>query len=50
VTVDVGTWKAHTVVTEELLDPGPVAGLAALLDDGLPTPGPGENFLPCGTG
>jgi 3-methylfumaryl-CoA hydratase len=46
VTVDVGTWKAHTVVTEEFLDPGPVAGLAALLDDGLPTPGPGDELPP----
>ncbi|SFW79773.1 FAS1-like dehydratase domain-containing protein [Amycolatopsis australiensis] len=32
--------------TEELLDPAPVAALAALLDDGLPAPRPGEELPP----
>ncbi|GAB11349.1 hypothetical protein GOARA_068_00070 [Gordonia araii NBRC 100433] len=35
-------WEPHTVVSTELLDPGPVAALAALFDDGLPVPGPGD--------
>lgn len=43
---DLNTWTAHTVVTEEVLDPGPVAGLAALFDDGLPTPQAGDVLPP----
>ncbi|MEV7663658.1 MaoC family dehydratase N-terminal domain-containing protein [Paenarthrobacter sp. NPDC089316] len=45
-TLDLGTWTARTVVTEELLDPSPVAGLAALLDDGLPPPAAGDELPP----
>ncbi|KHL01352.1 FAS1-like dehydratase domain-containing protein [Sinomonas humi] len=44
--VDLGTWTAQTVVTEELLDPAPVAALAALLDDGLSAPGEGDELPP----
>jgi 3-methylfumaryl-CoA hydratase len=44
--VEVGNWTAHTVVTHELLDPSPVAGLASLLDDGLPAPVEGEELPP----
>ncbi|GAB3150257.1 mesaconyl-C(4)-CoA hydratase [Amycolatopsis stemonae] len=32
--------------TEELVDPAPVAALAALFDDGLPAPGPGDELPP----
>lgn len=39
-------WEPHTVVTEELLDPAPVAALAALFDDGLPAPAPGDPLPP----
>ncbi|MEV4152898.1 MaoC family dehydratase N-terminal domain-containing protein [Nocardia salmonicida] len=40
------TWKPHLETTTELLDPAPVAALAALLDDGLPTPEPGDPLPP----
>ncbi|MEV0075335.1 MaoC family dehydratase N-terminal domain-containing protein [Nocardia neocaledoniensis] len=40
------TWQPHTETTTELLDPAPVATLAALLDDGLPTPAPGDPLPP----
>ncbi|MEV5652022.1 hypothetical protein AB0L57_27575 [Nocardia sp. NPDC052254] len=39
-------WTPHTVVNEELVDPGPVAALAALLDSGAPTIGPGDPLPP----
>ena len=31
-------WEPHTVTTHETVDPGPVAALAALFDNGLDTP------------
>ncbi|MFT4201540.1 MaoC family dehydratase N-terminal domain-containing protein [Gordonia sp. (in: high G+C Gram-positive bacteria)] len=40
------TWEPHTVTTVEHLDPGPVAALAALFDDGLPAPAPGDPLPP----
>lgn len=40
------TWEPHAVTTEELVDPAPVAALAALFDDGLPVPQPGEDLPP----
>ncbi|MGW5375740.1 FAS1-like dehydratase domain-containing protein [Nocardia sp. NPDC003999] len=40
------TWQPHLETTEELLDPAPVAALAALFDDGLPAPAPGEQLPP----
>lgn len=39
-------WEPHTVTTHELVDPAPVAALAALFDDGLPTPRPGDELPP----
>lgn len=39
-------WQPHTVVTDELLDPGPVAALASIFDDGLPAPAPGDPLPP----
>ncbi|GAA3025194.1 mesaconyl-C(4)-CoA hydratase [Gordonia defluvii] len=39
-------WEPHTVVSTELLDPGPVAALAALFDDGLPAPRVGDPLPP----
>ncbi|PKV98670.1 HTD2 family dehydratase [Nocardia fluminea] len=39
-------WQPHLETSTELLDPAPVAALAALLDDGLPTPGPGDPLPP----
>lgn len=39
-------WQPHLETSTELLDPAPVAGLAALLDDGLPTPCPGDPLPP----
>lgn len=39
-------WTPHTVATEELIDPFPVAALAALFDDGLPAPRPGDELPP----
>ncbi|GAB19625.1 hypothetical protein GOEFS_092_00500 [Gordonia effusa NBRC 100432] len=38
-------WTARPITTHELIDPGPVAALASLFDDGLPTPAVG-NILP----
>ncbi|MGW5570372.1 FAS1-like dehydratase domain-containing protein [Nocardia thailandica] len=35
-------WQPHLETSTELLDPAPVAALAALFDDGLPVPAPGE--------
>ncbi|WP_067810357.1 FAS1-like dehydratase domain-containing protein [Nocardia beijingensis] len=40
------TWQPHLETTAELLDPAPVAALAALFDDGLPAPAPGEQLPP----
>ncbi|MFT4086018.1 MAG: MaoC family dehydratase N-terminal domain-containing protein [Gordonia sp. (in: high G+C Gram-positive bacteria)] len=39
-------WEPHTVVTGEYLDPGPVAALAALFDDGLDAPRAGDPLPP----
>ncbi|MET9327601.1 MaoC family dehydratase N-terminal domain-containing protein [Tsukamurella sp. NPDC003166] len=39
-------WEPHLEVTEELIDPNPVAALAALFDDGLPTPADGDVLPP----
>ncbi|MFE5501989.1 MaoC family dehydratase N-terminal domain-containing protein [Amycolatopsis japonica] len=39
-------WAPHTVTTRELVDPAPVAALAALFDDGLPAPLPGDDLPP----
>ena len=43
---DTASWEPHTVVTEELIDPAPVAALASLFDDGLPAPAPGDPLPP----
>lgn len=42
----VSGWQPHTETSTELLDPAPVAALAALFDDGLPTPLPGDPLPP----
>jgi len=39
-------WTARAVRTEEYVDPGRVAALAALLDDGTPAPGEGDALPP----
>ncbi|MCD0451544.1 MaoC family dehydratase N-terminal domain-containing protein [Actinocorallia sp. API 0066] len=39
-------WEPHTVTSAELVDPSPVAALAALFDDGLPAPVPGDELPP----
>ncbi|MGW6117903.1 FAS1-like dehydratase domain-containing protein [Nocardia sp. NPDC055165] len=39
-------WQAHTVVTEEYVDPAPVAALRAVLDSGAPPVGPGHPLPP----
>jgi len=39
-------WEPHTVTTRERIDPGPVAALAALFDNGLAAPGPGDELPP----
>ncbi|MER6581526.1 MaoC family dehydratase N-terminal domain-containing protein [Nonomuraea sp. NPDC001023] len=39
-------WEPSTVVSDELVDPSPVAALAALFDDGVPVPGPGAELPP----
>ncbi|WOC12342.1 HTD2 family dehydratase [Gordonia sp. MP11Mi] len=39
-------WEPHTVVTDELIDPTPVAALASIFDDGLPAPLPGDELPP----
>lgn len=39
-------WESHTVTTRETIDPGPVAALAALFDNGLAAPGPGDELPP----
>lgn len=40
------SWEPHTATTEEYLDPGPVAALASLFDDGLPAPATGDVLPP----
>ena len=40
------TWQPHTLTTQEVVEHGPVAALAALLDDDTPRPGPGEALPP----
>ncbi|MEV0355572.1 MaoC family dehydratase N-terminal domain-containing protein [Nocardia sp. NPDC050697] len=40
------SWEPHTVVTEEYLDPGPVAALTALLGSGAPAVGAGDPLPP----
>lgn len=39
-------WAPHTVASTELIDPAPVAALAALFDDELPAPGAGDVLPP----
>ncbi|TCJ97618.1 MaoC family dehydratase N-terminal domain-containing protein [Nocardia alba] len=39
-------WQAHTVVTEEYVDPAPVAALSAVLDSGAPPLGVGDPLPP----
>lgn len=39
-------WQPHTVVTEEIFDPGRVRALAQIFDDGLPTPEAGDPLPP----
>ncbi|NUW34345.1 MaoC family dehydratase N-terminal domain-containing protein [Nonomuraea sp. SMC257] len=39
-------WEPHTVTTTETVDPGPVAALCALFDDGTPPVGPGDPLPP----
>ncbi|MCP2288851.1 FAS1-like dehydratase domain-containing protein [Nocardia amikacinitolerans] len=39
-------WHPRLETTTELLDPAPVAALAALFDDGLPAPAPGDTLPP----
>ncbi|NUW39770.1 FAS1-like dehydratase domain-containing protein [Nonomuraea rhodomycinica] len=39
-------WEPHTVTTTETVDPGPVAALVALFDDGTPPIGPGDPLPP----
>ncbi|MGW5106090.1 FAS1-like dehydratase domain-containing protein [Nocardia sp. NPDC004123] len=39
-------WEPHTVTTLEELQPGPVAALAGIFDNGLPAPGPGDCLPP----
>ena len=39
-------WTARPVVSDELIDPSPVAALAALFDDGLAAPAPGDRLPP----
>lgn len=39
-------WQPHTVATIETIEPGPIATLASLFDDGLSTPGPGDPLPP----
>src|SRR5690242_11008194 len=43
---DATPWEPHTEISTELIDPGPVAALAAIFDDGLPTPSPGDPLPP----
>ncbi|MGO3327134.1 FAS1-like dehydratase domain-containing protein [Gordonia sp. (in: high G+C Gram-positive bacteria)] len=40
------SWAPHTVVTDELIDPAPLAALAALFDDWLEAPAPGDELPP----
>lgn len=40
------SWEPHTVVSEEYLDPAPVAALTALLGSGAPPVGPGDPLPP----
>jgi 3-methylfumaryl-CoA hydratase len=40
------SWKPHTVVTEEVIQHGPVEMLSALFDDGIPTVSPGDELPP----
>ncbi|MFE3543942.1 MaoC family dehydratase N-terminal domain-containing protein [Nocardia sp. NPDC059177] len=39
-------WEAHTVVTEEYVDPAPIAALSAILDSGAPPVGAGDPLPP----
>ncbi|MGW6701573.1 FAS1-like dehydratase domain-containing protein [Nocardia sp. NPDC055049] len=39
-------WQAHTVVTDEYVDPAPVAALSAVLDSGAPSIGAGDPLPP----
>ena len=39
-------WEPYALTSEEVLEPGPVAALAALFDDGLPAPREGDELPP----
>lgn len=39
-------WEPHAEIAAALVDPGPVAALAALFDDGLPAPAAGDPLPP----
>ena len=39
-------WEPHTLTTSEVVEPGPVTALAALFDEGLPTPEIGDQLPP----
>ncbi|MFB9926677.1 MaoC family dehydratase N-terminal domain-containing protein [Amycolatopsis halotolerans] len=39
-------WEPYAATSEEVLEPGPVAALAALFDNGLPAPGEGDDLPP----
>ncbi|WP_020659528.1 FAS1-like dehydratase domain-containing protein [Amycolatopsis benzoatilytica] len=39
-------WEPRALTTAELVDPAPVAALAALFDNGLPAPRPGDDLPP----
>ncbi|MGW7535460.1 FAS1-like dehydratase domain-containing protein [Amycolatopsis sp. NPDC054798] len=39
-------WEPYAVTSEEIIEPGPVAALAALFDNGLPAPGEGDDLPP----
>lgn len=44
--LDDADWVPQPETSTEFIDPGPVAALAALFDDGLPTPAPGDPLPP----
>lgn len=44
--INATSWQPHTEVSTEYVDPGRVAALAALFDDGLPPPQPGDPLPP----
>lgn len=40
------SWQPHTITTDEVVEPAPVTALAALFDNGLPAPSPGDVLPP----